>query len=477
MQKEKVRVRIAPSPTGYLHVGTAMIALLNYIFARSKNGNFLVRIEDTDIKRSREDMVKSILEGFKWLNLNWDEEVLYQSDHFDEYRKHAENLLQNGKAYWCYCTPEEIKERKEKAINTGRKWIYDRRCYDLTEEEKKKFESEERPKALRFYVPPGKTTYNDLIHGEITRENAEIEDFVIIKSDGSPAYNHSVVVDDHNMEISHVLRGDDHISNTFKQILLYRANEWELPEFGHIPLILGTDGSKLSKRHGAVSISHYREQGIFPEALINHLSLLGWSPKTEEEIFSMEELINRFSLENVSRNPAIFDIERLEWLNGEWMQRMDGRKVAERLKRYLENNDCGSYEIDYLIDVIKAMGNRAKKLKDFIDIGYYFFTDEFEYDDEGADRYFYGGLEERLKGLVERLNKLKSFNKEELEKVLRNYSSEIGCRAAELIHPIRLGISGMTFGPGLFTLMEVLGKDEVIERLNNLIDYLKGGNS
>ena len=468
-----VRLRIAPSPTGYLHLGTARTALFNYLFARANKGNFLLRIEDTDLKRSDDSMVDSIIRGLEWLGFKWDEEILFQSDHFDEYRKKAMELYNKGFAYWCYCTPEEIKSRKNKCLKSKKRWMYDRRCYNLSEEEKEKFDKEGRPKALRFYVNKGVTAFKDLIHGEIKRENSEIEDFVLLKSDGSPAYNLSVVIDDHRMKISHILRGDDHISNTPKQIMLYKAFNWDIPQFGHMPLILGKDKTKLSKRKDAVDIFDYKKEGFFPEGMVNCLVLLGWSPKTEEEIFSLQELEKVFTLENIHTTPAVFDRDKLEWINGEWMSKLDENEVIKRLLIYLKDHGLEVEDYDYLGKIIKAMGNRANKLKDFIDIGQYFFTDDFSYDEKGLKKRIYPGVEIRLRKMIKKFKALDSFNKESMENSLRELSKELDCKAGELIHPVRLGVSGMTFGPGLFELLEVLGRKKVIERLEKFISYIE----
>jgi len=470
----QIRVRIAPSPTGYLHVGTARTALFNYLFARTKRGAFLLRIEDTDLKRSREEMVGSIIEGLKWMKLNWDEDIIYQSDYFDDYRKKAIELLDKGLAYWCYCTPDEIEERRKKALKAEGGWIYDRRCHNLSKQEMEKFEREGRPKALRFFIPPEYTVCQDLIHGEIKRENSEIEDFVLIKSDGAPTYNFAVVLDDHRMRITHVLRGDDHITNTPKQILLYKAFGFELPQFGHVPLILGKDHSKLSKRHGAVSLSYYKDEGFLPEAFVNYLAFLGWSPKTEKEIFSIDELIDSFTIENIHKTPAIFDIERLEWINREWMNRLGIKEVASRLEEYLKGSGIIVDNREYLENIVEAMGNRPKKLKHFIEYGQYFFTDDFSYDEEGAKKYFYPDLEDRIKVLLKYIRDLEPFTKDAIENVFREISEKLECKAAELIHPVRLGVSGMRVGPGLFKLIEVLGKESVIKRLEKLVEYLGG---
>jgi len=468
-----VRLRIAPSPTGYLHLGTARTALFNYLFARANDGEFMLRIEDTDLKRSDDSMVDSIVRGLKWLGFKWDEEILFQSDYFDEYKKKVLELYDKGFAYWCYCTPEEIKERKTRCLKSKKRWMYDRRCDNLSVEEKEQFEKEGRPKALRFRVDKGVTVFDDLIHGEIKRDNSEIEDFVLLKSDGSPAYNLSVVVDDHRMKISHILRGDDHISNTPKQIMLYKAFNWNIPRFGHMPLILSKDKTKLSKRKDAVDIFDYKKEGFFPEGMVNCLVLLGWSPKTEEEIFSLKDLEEIFTLENIHTTPGVFDRDKLEWINGEWLRKLGEDEVVKRLKIYLKDHGFEVDSYDYLAEVVKALGNRVNKLKDFIEIGRYFFTDDFSYDEKGVKKRIYPGVEIRLEKLIPKFKVLDSFDKENMETALRELSKELACNAGELIHPVRLGVSGMTFGPGLFELLEVLGKEKVIERLEKFIDYIK----
>ncbi|MEJ2568575.1 MAG: glutamate--tRNA ligase, partial [candidate division WOR-3 bacterium] len=337
------------------------------------------------------------------------------------------------------------------------------------------FEEEERPKALRFLVEDGATKFNDLIHGEILRENAEIEDFVLLKADGSATYNLAVVVDDHRMGISHILRGDDHISNTPKQILLYRAFGWEIPEFGHLPLILGKDKTKLSKRKDAVDVFDYKKEGFLHEGMINYLVLLGWSSKNEEEIFSLEELEKIFTLDNIHTTPAVFDRDKLEWVNGEWMRKLGLEEVAGRLKAYLNESGFEVEDLDYLQKVIGAIGNRANKLKDFIEIGRYFFTDDFDYDEKGMKKRIYPGVENRLEKLVKKFDELEPFDKQNMEDSLRQLSEELSCKTGELIHPVRLAVSGMTFGPGLFELLEVLGKKKVIKRLERFVDCIEKG--
>jgi len=477
-----VRVRIAPSPTGYLHVGTARTALFNYLFARKNNGKFILRIEDTDVQRSSQEMVDIIIDSISWLGLSWDEGPYFQSQRFDVYKKYAEMLLKSGKAYYCYCTKEEIEERKKKSIQKGKAWKYDRHCYYLTPEEKQRYEKEGRPKAIRFFVPEGVTSFIDLIHSEISRDNSDIEDFVILKSDGTASYNFAVVVDDHDMEISHVIRGDDHISNTFKQILVYNAIGWDTPEFGHLPLILGEDRSKLSKRHGAVAVSHYRDEGILPEAFVNFLALLGWSPGTEQEIFTMDELIRLFDLKGVGRKGAVFDIKKLLWMNGEYIKKMDRDELCTKIIPYLIKDNLVKKEQiessdfrEYLCKVVSLMLPRLNTLRDFAKIGQYFFIEDFEYDEKGLKKHTYEGLSDRLKDLNKKLEALDVFDEKACSALLYKMADEQGFKPGEIIHPVRLAISGMTFGPGLFELMEVLGKNKVIKRIERFVNFIEKG--
>ncbi len=476
---KKIRVRIAPSPTGFLHVGTARTALYNYLWAKKHNGTFVLRIEDTDKKRSTKEMVDIIIDSLNWLNLKWDEGPFYQSDRFDTYKEYADKLVHEGKAYYCYCTPEEIAQRKEKVIKEKKAWKYDRRCLHLSEEEKEQFEKEGRLKAIRFLVPEGETVFNDLVHGEIKREHSQIEDFVIMKSDGSATYNLAVVADDHHMNITHVIRGDDHISNTFKQILLYKALGWDIPKFAHLPLILAPDKSKLSKRHGAIAVTEYREMGYLPEAFVNFLALLGWSPGDNQEKLPIEELIKRFDLKDISKRGAVFDTKKLLWMNAEYIKNMDDRELYEKVKPLWEKAD---YSVpfdntEYILKAINLLKERSRLLPDFVNSGKYFFTDEFEYEEKGIKKHFLkdkDGTIERIRMLIEDLNKLNTedWTEENLENVYRKISEEKEIKAGLLIHPTRLAITGLTVGPSLFILMEVLGKDKVLQRLTKALNFV-----
>ncbi|OQX52881.1 MAG: glutamate--tRNA ligase [Candidatus Cloacimonas sp. 4484_209] len=477
-ETKNVRVRIAPSPTGYLHLGTARAALYNWLFARKYDGKFILRIEDTDIARSSSEMVDSIIDGLSWLGITWDEGPVFQSKRLELYRKYAEKLLEDGKAYYCYCTPEELAQRREEAHRQKKNWKYDRRCLGLTEEIKKRYEEENRPKALRFLVPEGETTFEDLIHGNIKKNNDEIEDFVIMKSDGTPTYNLAVVIDDYMMGITHTIRGEDHIPNTPKQILLYRALGFTPPKFAHLPLILGKDKSKLSKRHGATSVTQYRNDGFLPEALFNFLALLGWSPGGDREIMTKEEMIESFSLDRISKKAAVFDLEKLEWMNGVYINAMSNDELLERLiplllkKGWVDDKTINEKK-DYLINFVTLLKTRMRRLTDFIRYGTYFFEDIKNYEEKGIRKYFGKDTSlylEKLNGVLQRVN---DFSKENLENIFRELSETIGIKPAKLIHPVRLAVTGLTVGPGLFDILEVLGKKIVINRLTKAIKYIK----
>nr|MBP9015837.1 glutamate--tRNA ligase [Candidatus Atribacteria bacterium] len=332
----EVRTRFAPSPTGFLHLGGARTALFNWALARKEGGKFILRIEDTDVARSTEEAVEVILDSLRWLGLYWDEGPYFQSKRLEIYRQYALLLLERGLAYECFCTPEELEERRQKTMAQGENWRYDRKCWNLKEEEKEELKKEGRKSVLRFYIPPGETTFVDMLRGEVHFQNEELDDFVIMKSDGMPTYNFACVVDDALMKISHVIRGDDHISNTPRQVLLYRAFGFPLPQFAHIPMILGKDKTRLSKRHGSPSVTYYRDQGYLPEALFNYLARLSWaSGEEEKEIFSREEIVERFSIENVTKHAAVFDLDKLNWMNSVYIRQADNKYLCSILEEIL----------------------------------------------------------------------------------------------------------------------------------------------
>ncbi len=479
--KGEVVVRMAPSPTGYLHVGSARTAIFNYLFARHHGGKFIIRMEDTDTERSSEEMTTAILDALRWLNIDWDGEIFHQSQRFDIYRQYAEKLYEMGKAYYCYCSPDELDAKRKQAQAERRPYRYDRKCLHLTREEKQKLDDAGVPKALRIKTPlEGIGSFNDIVYGELTRDFTELDDWIIMRSNRKCTYNFSCVVDDHLMGITHIIRGNDHITNTFKQITVYNAFGWEPPKFAHIPLILGKDRHKISKRHGAVSVTDYKKKGILPEALFNFLALLGWSPGDEREIMGREELIKAFSLKRVSATNPIFDSVKLEWMNSEYIRRMDDNELLDKVRWVLI--DAGlttrlSVESHwhYMLKIVALMKERVRTLNDFPRLARFFFTDNFDYDEKGDKKHFKTPeVADRLNALRDKLSGLnKTFEINEIEKAVRGLAEKLNIKPALLIHPTRLALTGLTFGPGLFELMELLGKEKCLSRLDRAIDYIK----
>lgn len=466
-----VRVRFAPSPTGHLHIGAARTALFNWLFARHHKGKFILRIEDTDVARSSVEMSRGIIEGLKWLGLNWDEEPFFQSKRIEVYRKKAEELVQKGKAYYCYCLPEEIQLRKEKAPFDGRDWKYDRRCLKLSEEEKKRFEKEERPKAIRFRVPEGKIQYRDLVHGSISVDNNIIEDFVLLRSDGLPTYHLSVVVDDLDEGITHVIRGDDHISNTPKQILLYQAYNTSPPEFAHLPLILGPDKKKLSKRHGVISVLQFRDEGYLPLAILNFLAQMSWLPGDEKRIYSEEELVEKFSLEKVNKGNPILDLAKLEWLNGQLMSQMKAAELApyvseELKKENLWHDDLMNERREWFYKLMDLIKERSHTIRDFPLRAKPFLSDDFTYNPEGVGKHLKDErLEELLLKLKDDFLRIEDFTASNIESVLRQRAEKEGVKASLLIHATRMLVVGEPVSPGIFDVLELVGKEKTIQRM------------
>src|SRR5882762_2483572 len=437
------RVRFAPSPTGYLHVGGARTALFNWLFARRHGGIFVLRIEDTDAERSSDEMVGGILDGLRWLGLNWDEGPLVggehgpyvQSERFDRHRAMAARLVVQGHAYYCYCTTDELKAKRDAAERGGGGWKYDRTCLSLTNDEIAARERAGMPRAIRFRVPDGVTRFDDLVHGAIEFDDANIEDFVILRSDGLPTYQLSVVSDDIEMQITHVVRGDDHISNTPKQILLYRALGAELPRFAHVPLILGPDKKRLSKRHGATSVTEYARQGYLPEAMFNFLSLLGWSPGGDREVFTRDELVQAFALEGISGGNAVFGPEKLEWFNQQHLMRLAPDELARRVKPSLEA--AGLWNEAWLGDrhawffaVLELLKPRAKRLGDFAEQGRFFFTDQIEYEPAAVEKHLLApGMDEHLLAFDAALAALDTFDVVSTEAALRAVAAARGVKA------------------------------------------------
>ncbi|RKY73799.1 MAG: glutamate--tRNA ligase [Candidatus Latescibacterota bacterium] len=475
---EQIRVRFAPSPTGYLHVGGARTALFNWLYARKYGGKFLLRIEDTDQQRNTPEALQAILDGLRWLGLQWDEPVVFQSKRLDIYREYCYRLLHQGKAYYCYCSAALLEKKRQQAQRQRKPWKYDGTCRNLSEEQKRRLDAQGVPKSIRFRVPEGVTAFEDLVHGEVSFDNETIGDFVILRSDGQPVYQMAVVVDDALMKISLVLRGDDHLSNTPKQIMLYQALGFPIPQFAHVPQILGPDKKRLSKRHGATSVTQYQKDGFLPEAVVNFLALLGWSPGDNREKMSRQELIEAFSIQGISKKSAVFDEQKLLWLNGEYLRELSSEQLWQPVsKRLVEEGLIDKTLLlekkQWILRIIDLLKERAKKLSDFVELGRYFFEDPSEYEEKGQRRHWKDEqTAQRLKMLAEELTCLDDFTARRIEEAVRDLARRLGIAAAQLIHPTRLAVSGRSFGPGLFELMEVLGKEAVIRRLRMAVQFL-----
>ncbi|MBD3291172.1 glutamate--tRNA ligase [candidate division KSB1 bacterium] len=463
---EEVRVRFAPSPTGYLHVGGARTAIFNWLYARNKKGKFLIRIEDTDVARSSKEMVDAIFEGLKWLDLKWDEEPVYQSNRIGYYRQICQQLVEQNKAYYCYCSQEKLAQRSES-------YKYDGHCRNLTDGQRSEYERLNVPKAIRFKVPQTTITFVDAVRGSLKFNSDEIDDFIILKSDGMPTYHLAVVADDHDMKITHVIRGDDHLSNTPKHVLLYQALNWSIPAYSHLPLILGPDKKRLSKRHGATAVSEYREMGILPDAMFNFLTLLGWNPGSDQEIMSREQIVNRFSLSKINKSNAIFDEQKLIWMNGNYIRQTDDAIILNLVRAQLiaENLiDPDKEDREYLLKVISLLKPRMKFLNEFAETGFYFFRDPEEYNEKAKKKHWKGvDVGERLEKLYLSLENVTPFGQDEIEKNVRELAEELEISAAKLIHPARVSLTGSGSSPGIFEVMEALGKDVVIRRLKKAV--------
>lgn len=460
-----VRTRFAPSPTGYLHIGGARTALFNWLFARHHNGKFILRIEDTDVARSTKESIQAILYGMEWLGLNWDEGPFYQSQRFDEYRKHANILLEKGVCYKCYCTPEELEARREAALKEGRPPKYDGRCRDRADEPN-------MPYAVRFKVPPGTTIVDDVIKGSITFDNSSIEDLIIQRSDGTPTYNFCVVIDDVTMDITHVIRGDDHINNTPKQILIYRALGHKLPIFAHLPMILGSDKTRLSKRHGATSVMAYKDMGFLPHALVNYLARLGWS-FGDQEIFSLNELMEKFSLESVGKSSGVFNPEKLLWLNQHYIKDTKSEDLGELMLPFLKEHGISAEADPRLPAIITTLKERAKTIKEMADSSVFYFREKIEYDPKAAQKFLLPENIELFNTLLEKMSGVAEFTAHSLEAAFNAILEEKGLKLGKLAQPLRVALTGGTVSPGIFEMLEAMGRGMAVSRVKDAIDYMK----
>ncbi|ACN98629.1 glutamate--tRNA ligase [Sulfurihydrogenibium azorense] len=474
------RVRFAPSPTGYLHLGNARTALFNYLFAKHENGSLILRIEDTDLERSKKEYEEMLIEDLKWLGIQWDEGPdvggnygpYRQSERLEIYYKYVDKLLKSGDAYYCYCSEEELEKEREKAIAEGRPYRYSGKCRNLTPEERADYEAQGIKPVVRFKVPDKTVIFEDIIRGHVEIDTKEFGDFVIVRQDGMPVYNFVVVIDDALMGITHVIRGEDHLSNTPKQIVIYEALGFNIPQFAHLPIILGEDRTKLSKRHGAVSVRALKDDGFLSEAVFNYLSLLGWHPKDEREILPKEEIIKQFRIEDVNKSPAIFDRTKLRWMNGVYIREI--LDLEELTKRSVEFFEGFGYKADFEFykKVMEAIRDSIETLMDIKERAKVFFVDEFPFTDEivaevKSDPNFYKVVEifyEKVKGL----DKL---TKEDFKTITKEIQKEYGFKGKALFHPIRIALTGESSGVSLDLLVEVIGIERVKFRLKRFLEY------
>ena len=479
MTTTPVRVRIAPSPTGYLHVGTARTAVFNWLFARHSGGKFLVRIEDTDAERSKPELIEPILSALTWLGLDWDEEILYQSRRMHLYAESAKKILDTPYGYRCFCSTQQLDEDRKLAQAEKRAPKYNRRCLALSPDEVKRRVDAGEKFVIRLRVPDGDITFDDMVAGAITVKSADIEDLVLARADGSATYNLAVVVDDHTMGVTHIMRGNDHITNTFKQVYLYRALGWDLPKFGHVALILRPDKKKVSKRLGDKDVNQYEIEGILPEAMLNYLCLLGWSSKTDQEIFLREELVKLFTTENLNASNAVFDEEKLISFNKSHIMRKPDGELADLVAPYFVSAGIVSQEEltksrDYFVRVVSALKERVRRLSDFVRLGVYFYQFNGTYDAEAEKKQFTPDKAELLRLLADRYEQLPVFTKEAAERCLNALAEERGLSKGALIHPARLAASGMSVGPGLYDMLDILTLPVVVSRLRSAADYIDG---
>ncbi len=467
-----VKVRFAPSPTGHLHIGGARTAIFNWLFARHNRGKFVLRIEDTDRSRSTEESIREIIEALMWLGLDWDEGPYRQTERLELYRKEAERLIKEGKAYYCYCTPEELEQIREESKKRFGIPKYDGRCRNR---------KEPRPgvnPVIRFKVNnEGETVFQDIIKGEIRYPNSQLDDFIIVRSDGTPTYNFVVVVDDATMGITHVIRGDDHLNNTPKQIQLYEALGYPIPKFAHVPMILGPDRTKLSKRHGATSVMAYKEEGYLPEALFNFLVRLGWS-HGDQEIFSKEELIELFTLEAVGKSPAVFNPEKLLWLNHHYIKTYPVDKLAELLEEFLKKEGIVEPEAqidrDWLKEVVVAFRERAKTLKEMAHQCDFLFKAPESYDEKGVKKFFKKPeTATYLEAIAEELEKHPRFDRDAIDEIFQRVLERFNIKLKAVAQPVRLAITGRTVSPGLHEIILLTGKEEVIKRIRKAAEFIK----
>ncbi len=475
-----VKVRFAPSPTGELHIGGARTALFNLLHVRSEGGTFILRIDDTDLERSRADYIDKLLDSLRWLGFDWDEGPYYQSRRIEHYTAEAQRLLKVNAAYRCYCTVEELAAGREAARKENRAFLYPGTCRELTPEQEKEHLEAGREAVVRLRTPDrGTTVVDDQIRGKVSFENETLDDFIIIKSNGQPTYNFASVVDDLQMGITDVIRAEEHLSNTPRQLLCALALGYDLPRFAHVPMILAPDRSKLSKRHGATSVEEFYREGYLPEALVNYMALLGWSPGEDREILTLEEMIASFSLQRVNKTAAIYDVNKLAWMNGHYIREYDPDKLAEAALPFFKRDgllegDLTEPEFAYFKRVLEAVRERARTLVELAEAAEYFYTDQFEYEEKGIKKAFgKEGTAGILREITAELRALESFDRETTAALYDSLVEKKGLSLGRLIQPTRLAITGRMGGPGLFEIMELLGQEKTIARLEKAIVYIE----
>jgi glutamyl-tRNA synthetase len=463
-----LRVRFAPSPTGYLHVGGARTALFNWLMARKLGGTFILRIEDTDVERSTKESVDAILEGMKWLGLDWDEGPFYQSDSFPLYKEYVQKMLDTGKAYKCYCSSEELETKRELAMQEGRKPKYDGTCRERTDQ------PEGRPFVVRFRAPQGgEVAFNDLIKGRIAFPAEELDDLIIQRTDGTPTYNFCVVIDDASMKITTVIRGDDHVNNTPRQIQLYEALGFPVPEFAHVPMILGSDKARLSKRHGATSVIAYRDMGFLPEALNNYLVRLGWS-HGDDEIFSQEEMIQKFDINNVGRSASVFNTEKLLWLNAHYIKNGDPERLADLLLPHLSRREVTTMGGPGLRAVVKTLQERAQTLEEMAERAVFYYNAPDIYDEAALAKFEKEQLQAVFEAVLKKLADSPAGDAAGIDALFKEICTENGWKMGQVGQPVRIALSGGTQAPGIGEIVVTLGVDETIRRVRKAQEFVAG---
>jgi glutamyl-tRNA synthetase len=465
---EKIRTRFAPSPTGYLHIGGARTALFNWLFSRHHGGEFVLRIEDTDQQRSTDESTKAILDAMAWMGLNWDEGPHFQAQRVDLHREMVQTLIKEDKAYYCTCTSEELESKRKEALATGRKPKYDGTCRD-------KNLKKSPGSVVRFRgTQTGITIVEDLVKGNISFNNDELDDLIIERGDGYPTYNFAVVIDDALMNITHVIRGDDHVNNTPRQILMYQALGFDVPKFAHVPMILGSDKARLSKRHGATSVMAYKEMGYLPEALVNYLVRLGWS-HGDQEIFSPKELIELFDFSAVGKSPAIFNPEKLLWLNAHYIKEANPDRLMEEMKP-LWPVGTNTGDAAFTQKVIADLQPRVKTLAELANMANFYFAEKIQYEEQAAQKFLTSDVLAHLKNMANAIPLVQNFSKEGLEEFLKAFVQERDIKFKVIAQPLRVALSGKTISPGIDEVMITLGKDRVVQRINAAINYIEAQN-